>query len=218
MPLGPDAQVIVFDSSAARNAVLDMTKPVDAQTFSVYERQARVLGDLTSNRTASLFVSHHPVLAFARSTAATIFNGNPALQAALLSLNGDSYFPAGVQAALHGHVHLFQAITFSSAHPATIVAGNGGDELDRAFPEPFPKTRTPLRIVKSQVWVSRNRVPVRRPGLSRMHEKGQSPLHAAVATLHAFLATSSRASRAWPSWRRSQRNHHPGPHFRAHPR
>ena len=36
--------------------------------------------------------------------------------------------------AMHGHVHDFQAFDFSSNHPATFVAGNGGDNLDTAFP------------------------------------------------------------------------------------
>jgi hypothetical protein len=39
--------------------------------------------------------------------------------------------------AVHGHVHDFQAINFASNHPATIVAGNGGDNLDTALPAVF---------------------------------------------------------------------------------
>jgi hypothetical protein len=52
--------------------------------------------------------------------------------------NGQAYYPAGVALALHGHVHDFQAMNFKSDHPATIVSGNGGDNLDVALPDPFP--------------------------------------------------------------------------------
>jgi hypothetical protein len=34
-------------------------------------------------------------------------------------------------------VHDFQALNFSSNHPATFVAGNGGDNLDSALPAAF---------------------------------------------------------------------------------
>ena len=49
-----------------------------------------------------------------------------------------TYYPAAVQLALHGHVHLFEAISFASNHPATIVSGMGGDELSTVLPDPFP--------------------------------------------------------------------------------
>ena len=45
---------------------------------------------------------------------------------------------------MHGHVHDFQAFNFSSNHPATFVAGNGGDNLDSALPATFnPNTDLP---------------------------------------------------------------------------
>ena len=45
-----------------------------------------------------------------------------------------NYYPPFTAMAIHGHVHDFQAINFTSNHPATIVAGNGGDNLDSALP------------------------------------------------------------------------------------
>uniref|UniRef100_UPI0019544346 hypothetical protein n=1 Tax=Escherichia coli TaxID=562 RepID=UPI0019544346 len=35
-------------------------------------------------------------------------------------------FPPGVQATLHGHIHMHQALGFASDHPATLVIGNSG--------------------------------------------------------------------------------------------
>ena len=45
-----------------------------------------------------------------------------------------NYYPPNIGIAMHGHVHDFQALNFSSNHPATFVAGNGGDNLDSALP------------------------------------------------------------------------------------
>jgi hypothetical protein len=36
----------------------------------------------------------------------------------------------GVDAVLNGHVHLFQALGFSSPHPATLVLGNSGSAME----------------------------------------------------------------------------------------
>lgn len=94
----------------------------------------------------SWFVSHYPVLGFApdsRHTDAPPFPGNAASPSALQSLFGNAYFPPGAQAPLHGHVHLFQAISFASKHPAMLVAGNGGDSLDDSLSNPLPSDIAP---------------------------------------------------------------------------
>ncbi len=87
----------------------------------------------------SWFASHHPVLGFAPGPAP----GDPALQRAMDEVNGSVYFPPGVPLALHGHVHLFQALGFDDGHPATLVAGNGGDKLDPSLPSPLPPGASP---------------------------------------------------------------------------
>jgi hypothetical protein len=142
VPLGGDAQLLVFDSARAGNAPLDLQRPKDARIYATYQAQLRQMAALTERAgVRSWFASHHPVLGFApdsRRADATPFPGNAALQAALQSLFGSAYFPPGVQATLHGHVHLFQAISFASQHPATLVAGNGGDSLDDSLPQHLP--------------------------------------------------------------------------------
>jgi hypothetical protein len=148
VPLGAQLQLIVFDSSKAGNADLDLTNSVDEHTFAVYRRQMQVVGNLAAESSASsLFASHHPVLGFAPATPPKMIGGNRALLAAMRSLNGDAYYPAGIRAAMHGHVHLFEAIAFSSPHPPTIVAGHGGDLLASAFADPFPKDASPAEGV-----------------------------------------------------------------------
>lgn len=49
-------------------------------------------------------------------------------------MNGEAYFAPGVRLAMHGHVHLFEAIGFASGHAPTLVAGNGGDNVDIDLP------------------------------------------------------------------------------------
>jgi hypothetical protein len=101
----------------------------------------RALDGLAVPGVRSWFASHHPVLGFApddRPGALHPFPGNAPLQQALDEVNGSVYFPPAIQAALHGHVHLFQALGFADGHPATLVAGNGGDHLDSALPAALP--------------------------------------------------------------------------------
>lgn len=139
--LGTGSQVIVFDSAKVGKAAL---KPSDAQ-FAIYQKQFQSVATLAAKpgMSSTLFTNHHPILAFAPVAGSTPAPGNPALQSAMASLNATAYYPAGVHVALHGHVHDFQAINFSSDHPAALVSGNGGDNLDVALPDPLPAGNTP---------------------------------------------------------------------------
>ncbi|RYI02158.1 MAG: hypothetical protein EON48_16765 [Acetobacteraceae bacterium] len=56
------------------------------------------------------------------------WRGNQGLQSVMKTLNPVAYYPEGVKIALHGHVHDFQTLNFSTAHPATFVTGNGGGD------------------------------------------------------------------------------------------
>jgi hypothetical protein len=67
-----------------------------------------------------------------------LVGGNVPLQDAMAQVNGSAYYPTGIQLALHGHVHSLQALSFASDHPATIVSGNGGDDVSPALPSPMP--------------------------------------------------------------------------------
>jgi hypothetical protein len=139
--LGGGSQVIVFDTAKVGRAAL---KTTDAQ-FQIYQKQFQTVAKLAgqAGMSTTIFTNHHPILAFAPIAGSTPAPGNLALQSVMSSLNAQAYYPPGVQVALHGHVHDFQAINFSSGHPATIVSGNGGDNLDVALPDPFPANLTP---------------------------------------------------------------------------
>ncbi len=139
--LGPATQLIVFDSAHAGNAALDLARPADRAIHDAYVANVRALDALARPGVRSWFASHHPVLAFApddRPGATHPYPGNAPLQQAMDEVNGSVYFPPAIQAALHGHVHLFQALGFGDGHPAALVAGNGGDNLDSPLPAALP--------------------------------------------------------------------------------
>ena len=151
VPLGTSTQLIVFDSAHAGNRPLDLSRPGDAAIHARYVAEMRALDALASPDRRSWFASHHPVLGFAPDDhpgATRPYPGNAPLQQAMAEVNGTVYFPPGVQAALHGHVHLFQALAFEDGHPATFVAGNGGDLSDSPLPDPLPPGTSPAPGVR----------------------------------------------------------------------
>lgn len=141
LPLDETTQLIVFDSARAGMRPLSSA---DAR-FGVYRRQMQKVAALAARpgMGTTVFASHHPVLAFHPEPGDPRPTGNLALQSVLASLHGQAYYPPGIQLALHGHAHSFQALSFASPHPATIVSGNGGDNVDEALPDPLPPGLVP---------------------------------------------------------------------------
>ena len=133
--LGSDTQVVVFDSAKVGTTALKTSDP----QFATYQQQFnRVTALAAKTGVTTIFANHHPILGYTPQTGADPGPGNAALLSVMQSLNSTAYYPPGVKLALHGHVHDFQALNFTSGHPATIVAGNGGDNLDVNLPDPFP--------------------------------------------------------------------------------
>ena len=135
VPLGGGDQFIVFDSSKAGFARLPANDPKSLNYQMQMMSVARLAGGV---RGGSFFASHHPVLGYEVLDDGRLVGGNVPLQDAMAQVNGLAYYPAGIQLAVHGHVHSFQALTFSSDHPATIVSGNGGDDVSPALPSAVP--------------------------------------------------------------------------------
>lgn len=135
VPIGGDDQFIVFDSANAGWARL----PVDDPKSLNYQLQLMSVARLAGGvRGGSFFASHHPVLGYEALDNGKLAGGNLPLQDAMGQINGSAYYPAAIQLALHGHVHNFQALSFASDHPATIISGNGGDDVSPALPSPLP--------------------------------------------------------------------------------
>ncbi len=139
VPLARDLQLILFDSAYAGNAPLNPARSRDAYAFNQYRRQFEQVDQLAAKSGVnSIFINHHPILGYASDRVSGVSEGSPALISVLKSLHPLTYYPPSVNLALHGHVHLFEAINFSSNHPATIVSGVGGDETYVNLPDPFP--------------------------------------------------------------------------------
>lgn len=143
VPIGGDAQLIVFDSAKVPG------KPIASgdQAFQIYMDQFKQVNRLAENAGFNIFMSHHPVLGFdpwrLKSGAVEVMPGNAALQDIMQRINAKRLFPSKVQVVLAGHVHLFQAIGFSSDHPVQLVSGNGGSTNDYALPETLAPGATP---------------------------------------------------------------------------
>lgn len=132
VPVGADSQFIVFDSSKSSGKPYAST---DA-AFGKYAAQIQQVSQLAETTKHSFFLSHHPLLAFAPTDAAGTAKpgGSRGLQSAFASLFPQRLFPDSVDVVMHGHIHLFEAMSFSSAHPASVLFGNAGSATDGHAP------------------------------------------------------------------------------------
>ncbi len=144
VPLGSDAQIIVFDSAKVSGSPLDPASAKDAPMLARFQAQFRRVAELAAKPgTLSLFTNHHPILGLTPKAANSVIGGNRALLSAMQADYGTAYYPPGIQVALHGHTHLFEAINFASDHPATFLSGNSGDNVDQSLPDPLPADSSP---------------------------------------------------------------------------
>jgi hypothetical protein len=129
VPLGHDAQLIVFDSSDATTKPLSPDDPAWAHYRDTYAKIDRLTQDAAHN----ILVDHHPMLAFAATTGkdgeVKLNPGNGSLQSAFASYNLQ-LFPSKVDFLLSGHIHVWEALSFQSPYPAQIVAGFSGTQED----------------------------------------------------------------------------------------
>jgi hypothetical protein len=131
-------QFIVFDSSKSSG------KPYKTNdlAFVKYQAQIKVAAQLAKLKPESFFINHHPLLAAAPGKDAHQFKPacSGGLQSVFGSLEPDRLFPTGVSVAMHGHVHLFEAISFQSNHPVSLVMGNSGSMNEGLAPNAIAPT------------------------------------------------------------------------------
>ena len=140
VPLNADTQLIVFDSS--RTGTKDL-RPGDT-AYGKFLSALQQVDQLSGKMSHNFFLSHHPVLAFApASQPGKIYNGNPGLQSVMRTLHPGRLFGDEIDVAMHGHVHLFEALNFSSQHPTSFVLGNSGSQNEGALPEVLPAGAQP---------------------------------------------------------------------------
>jgi hypothetical protein len=112
-------------------AVLDVTRAedrvVDFELAPFFRSQFAALVDIKGPLWIAM---HKPVYGSIRVKDGVSEGDNKTLVEAARGV-----IPPNVQALLSGHLHLFQAMSFQQDVPAQIVAGAGGDMLDRSGPQ-----------------------------------------------------------------------------------
>ena len=95
----------------------------DAAKVALYRDQLQsLLGDAPAH---SWLLTHHPFWALAQWQAKPGETLNATQQAAMRDL-----VPAGLDMVLSGHIHDFTSYDFGPGHPAQLVVGEGGDNID----------------------------------------------------------------------------------------
>jgi hypothetical protein len=133
VPVGHGNQFIIFDSSKSSGKTYALTDPA----YLNYVAQMQKVATLADAAQHSFFLSHHPLLAFApgKRNAEAKAGGSQGLQSAFASVHPQRLFPDKVSVLMHGHIHLFEAISFATAHPASLVLGNSGSANEGRAPE-----------------------------------------------------------------------------------
>lgn len=126
--LDAHTSLIVFDSSTPADGAPEL-----AEEFAAADA-------LAHSASHAVFASHHPVLGLGLpAKGKPIRPATPAMLAALQSARGDALFGPHVDLALHGHVHLFEALGFADGGTPTIVAGNSGSMAEGQLPAELPE-------------------------------------------------------------------------------
>jgi hypothetical protein len=157
VPLGEDAQLIMFDSSDTSGKPL-----ADSDIRAARYRDAYVkIAALAAGSPHNILVNHHPVLGFAAkqedSGQVTLEPGNRGLQSVFGSLNPATLLPEGIEVSLAGHIHLWEQVSYSTGHATQFIAGFSGT-LEDIVPLPAqpPADATPAKgaVVRSMSsWV-----------------------------------------------------------------
>ncbi len=144
--ISEQAQFIVFDSAKSSGKAYNPADPA----FAKYKSQLHIAAQLAKLKPESFFINHHPLLAAAPGKDPKKFKagGSAGLQSVFETVVPDRLFPAGVTVAMHGHVHLFEAISFQSNHPVSLVMGNSGSLNEGHAPHAIAPTD---RIYKDAV-------------------------------------------------------------------
>ncbi len=122
VPLSSRSQFIVFDSAEVGGGAPAPGSPAWAQ----WREQLDRVTALSKDRAQSLFLSHHPSLAFSPSLIGTPGPARSGLTPLLQEATPSRLFPPGVQATVHGHLHIHQMLGFATNQPASLIIGNGG--------------------------------------------------------------------------------------------
>ena len=141
--VGGDAQFIVLDTSNTSGSPI----PAADIRHEKYLDMVRKLDLLSRQAGYNIAVNHHPILGFTAKQKAngevSLLPGDRGLQSVLAEAN-PLLLPPRVNVLMSGHVHVWQQVSFSSAHPSQFVAGFSGTMEDVVpLPEHLPPAATP---------------------------------------------------------------------------
>ena len=157
VPLGGGAQLIVFDTANTSWRGLPKTDPRRA----AYADTWRKVDLLAQGAKYNIAVDHHPLFAFganrnAQTGEVTLFGGDRGLLDAFGDMD-PGILPRSIQMLLSGHVHLWEQVSFASAHPTQFVAGfsgSAGDTVPLPAMPPPGATPAPGAIVEHMsTWI-----------------------------------------------------------------
>lgn len=121
--LDAQTRLIVFDSSEQKGAEEE------------FQREFALVQKLAKGAEHAVFLSHHPVLALGLPTKGKpIRPESKEMIAALRAAHDGALFAPPVDLALHGHVHLFEALGFTEGGTPTFVLGNSGSMTEGWLP------------------------------------------------------------------------------------
>ncbi|WP_328595624.1 metallophosphoesterase [Rugamonas rivuli] len=143
VPIGQDTQLLVMDTA---NTTWKGLKPGDLG-YDKYRELYRQVEALAGQAPRNIGIDHHPLLGMGADRKAdgaiVLLPGDAGLQQAFGSLN-PQLLPAGIQAMLSGHVHLWEQVSFASGHPSQFISGFSGTAEDTVpLPERLPDGVTP---------------------------------------------------------------------------
>ncbi len=156
IPIGDNMQLIVLDSSNTSNKKI---KPDDIR-FHQYRTLYTQLETLAQRAQHNMVLLHHPLLGFVGNypnpnDLAHPLPENIGLQSVFRMLN-PHLLPSNIDLVMSGHVHLFEQLSFSTAHPSQFVVGISGSQLETV---PVPATLAPditpaagARVKNFDVW------------------------------------------------------------------
>jgi hypothetical protein len=130
VPLGGDAQLLVFDSASTSYKGF---KAGDVR-LDKYADTYRKLDALASRAKHTIAVDHHPLYGFGaeqdkKTGEIRLFGGDAGLIQTFGAIQ-QRLLPANVDVLLSGHVHLWEQVSFSSDHPSQFVSGFAGTAED----------------------------------------------------------------------------------------
>jgi hypothetical protein len=113
-----EMKLVVMDNAGAPDT------SVDASAVPVYRQELAALGRETS---PVWLLMHRPIWAAVSGPLGVPIGGN----ATIIEAAGTGGIPKPVELLIAGHIHTFEAINYKDSVPPQILAGGGGDLLDK---------------------------------------------------------------------------------------